>query len=215
MTLRTHSETLETKGLSLAEMVQFSTDCSSLCWDKTERVVENTSRAPRGWEYIFKSVAKERREEDYSKCTSVCALVQKACPEPSRIEKYEHLIAEKRRFQGRQVPEGVPTIQEISRCEHTVELFAQLLFSLAHKPTKVAFEVNSGQEDPSPPCGGAPTEAHRKVLEGSARNIEEEIAKRWKRNRIDPSASILQNVDSGNPVSTDCSPKQGGTRPTW
>lgn len=167
------------REVTLSEMVALCQDCSKMCWEKTSRVVENVSRAPRGWEDVFKSVAEERRREDNEVCVKFCTLVKTSCPASSQVAAYEKVDFKK--VKKGSYPAGVPSIQEMTRCEHAVEKFTNVLFTLAHKPSKVSFGAGSTPEQDASGDGKGknepPTEAHRKVLEGA--KVDDEIVRRW------------------------------------
>lgn len=222
MALQENRDSYEAKALSLSDFVVQCADCHQLCLEKTARVVENRSRAPRGWDSIFNSVAEERRSEDLDQCESRCRYLHTACPSRDKVLQYEQVLAAAAPQSRRRVPPDASLLQEASRCEHAVETFSNALFVLAHKPSKVSFTTNdpkTGTAKYDEAHDGAPTEAHRKVLEG-AKNIDGEILRRWSKARNDrlnmeqqgivraPGASA--SADSGSSGSPS-----SGTTPTW
>lgn len=181
MALQSNHDSHATKEVGVSDIAAMCNDCTTMCWEKTARIVNNVSRAPRGWEKLFKSVAEERRLEDQVVCEAFCERVRATCPVTDRIIAYEKVDLRKIK-KGAAYPEGVPSVQDMTRCEHAVEQFSNLLFTLAHKPSKVSFATGGASEAPAAAAGDTgdaapPTEAHRKVLEGG--KVDDEIVRRW------------------------------------
>ncbi|KEG14381.1 ribosomal P protein AGP2beta-1 [Trypanosoma grayi] len=123
------------------------------------------------------AVAEQRRKEDYNLCERHCLRVASVCPTPSSIENFNAIGHNKVAQLSRM--DGLPTIQQMSRCEHAVFDFSKVLFSLAHKPSKVVFEnidPKTGVKASEEP-DGEPTEVHKKVLSGWS--VDEAILRRW------------------------------------
>lgn len=179
MSLVSHQDSCKTKAVALSDVVAMCTNCTDMCWDKTQRVVSNTSRAPRGWESLYGAIATDRRQEEYEMCTSRCQLVRSSCPEVDKLKKYESI--DEKALKRVPYPDGIPSLQELSRCEHAVEDFSRVLFALAHKPSKVVFETSEVGVEKEGRLGGGkgspPTEVHEKVLKGA--NVDDEILRRW------------------------------------
>ncbi|KPA83542.1 putative ribosomal P protein AGP2beta-1 [Leptomonas pyrrhocoris] len=222
MALQDNKDSFETKALSLSEFVLQCADCHKLCLEKTARVVENRSRAPRGWDSLFDTVAAERRSEDLDMCESRCQYMRTTCPSGEKVLEYENVLATTSHHAKKVKPDPA-VLQEASRCEHAVEMFSNVLFALAHKPSKVAFSTTrdprSGAEKYDKTHDGAPTEAHRKVLEG-AKNIDEEILRRWSKARNDRLQMEKQGIlrspeDTGPGAAPSTPPESSGTTPKW
>ncbi|KPI83649.1 putative ribosomal P protein AGP2beta-1 [Leptomonas seymouri] len=222
MALQDNKDSFEIKALSLSEFVLQCADCQKLCLERTARVVENRSRAPRGWDSLFDSVAAERRSEDLGMCESRCQYVQTSCPSKEKVQEYEEALAATSQH-GKKLKTSSSVLQEASRCEHAVERFSNMLFALAHKPSKVAFSTSRAPhtegEKHDASQDGAPTEAHRKVLAG-AKNIDAEILRRWSKARKDrlqmEEQGIVQSPENTGPgTALSAPPESSGTKPTW
>lgn len=226
MALQENKDSFNAQALSLSEFVAQCADCHKLCLEKTARVVENRSRAPRGWDSVFDSVAAERRSEDLDLCESRCQYMQTSCPSKERVEGYEPALAATSQ-RGKKTKVDPAVLQEASRCEHAVQTFSNVLFALAHKPSKIAFATNkdlrTGSDKYDETQDGAPTEAHRKVLEG-AKNIDSEILRRWSKARqgrlhmeeqgiVQSPGNTPSSTNSGAPPPSSSGPT--GTTPTW
>lgn len=184
MALREHKDSYDFKVFSLSSFVAQCSNCQKLCLEKTERMIDNRSRAPRGWDTLFKAVAEERRNEDFDLCETKCLHLARVCPEAHVIESYEKAVGAK---QNPALLAKEFSLQEMSRCENAADTFSKVLFSVTHKPSKVSFDQGKDQvasEKPGSPSDGAPTEVHRKVLEGS-KSIDNEILRRWSKSRQD------------------------------
>ncbi|KAK7195415.1 ribosomal P protein AGP2beta-1 [Novymonas esmeraldas] len=222
MALQENKDSYAVKALSLSEFVLQCTDCHQLCLEKTARVVENRSRAPRGWDSVFHSVAEERRTEDLELCESRCRDVHSVCPSQDRVRQYEQVLAAASLKAAKGTPPSPPLLQDASRCEHAVEVFSNVLFALTHKPSKVSFaakDPQTGNIKYDESHDGAPTEAHRKVLEG-AKNIDNEILRRWSKARQDRLNMEEQGIV--RPAGTTAVPQvptdasaSSGTAPRW
>ncbi|GET90988.1 ribosomal P protein AGP2beta-1, putative [Leishmania tarentolae] len=222
MALQENRDSYKLRSLSLSEFVLQCADCHQLCLDKTARIVENRSRAPRGWESLFNSVAEERRSEDMDLCESRCRYMQTTCPSQERVQQYEQALAAAFLKSKKGTPPAASVLQEASRCEHAVEVFSNVLFALAHKPSKVSFPTKdlktagtTGAESPA----GAPTEAHRRVLEG-AKNMDSDILSRRSKLHQQHTGSTEQVIasPSGSSWVADGgvhSPSSSGTTPKW
>jgi hypothetical protein len=222
MALQYNRDSFKTKALSLSEFVLQCTDCHKLCLEKTARVVENRSRAPRGWDSLFDSVAAERRSEDLDMCESRCQYMQTTCPASEKVHEYEKVLTAAAE-RAKKVKTDPSLLQEASRCEHAVEMFSNALFALAHKPSKVAFsttkDLRTGNTKYDEAQDGAPTELHRKVLEG-AKNIDSEIMRRWSKARNDrvqmEEQGIVQSPESSTTGTTSpAALVPSGTTPKW
>ncbi|RNC38102.1 ribosomal P protein AGP2beta-1 [Trypanosoma cruzi] len=178
MTLQTRRDKYDTSQLTLSSLVALCADCSSFFLERTARVLDNQSRAPKGWENQFAAVAKQRRQEDCELCERYCHRVSSVCPDSKDIEHFEALGYKE--VARRTSLDGLPTVQQMSRCENAVSEFSRVLFSLAHKPSKVAFEdvdPKSGLKKSEEGGDGEPTELHKKVLSGGS--IDDAILQRW------------------------------------
>ncbi|RNF02367.1 ribosomal P protein AGP2beta-1 [Trypanosoma rangeli] len=177
MALQTRRDSYNTSQQTLSSLVALCTDCPKFCHERTERVVENSSRAPRGWESQFMAVAEQRRSEERALCERYCHRVASVCPAPTDIERFEALGYKE--VTQRSALEGLPTVQQMSRCENAASEFSRVLFSLAHKPSKVSFDnvdPKTGAKVTEEGEGEA-TEVHKKVLSGGS--IDDAILKRW------------------------------------
>ncbi|RNF10795.1 ribosomal P protein AGP2beta-1 [Trypanosoma conorhini] len=227
MALQTRRDSYNTSEQTLSSLVTLCADCPKFCHERTERVVENRSRAPRGWEPQFTAVAEERRKEDCGLCESYCRRVASVCPTPTAIERFEAL-GYKEAARRSAAEDGLPTVQQMSRCENAVAEFSRVLFLLAHKPSKVAFEdvdpktgANMSEEGAG---AGEPTEVHKKVLRGGS--IDDAILKRWSTARrgraemeelgvvrsAEETAMLKQERDRQSALE---SPNTRGTTPRW
>lgn len=222
MALQNNKDSFQTKALSLPEFVLQCSDCHKLCLEKTARVVENRSRAPRGWDSLFDSVAAERRSEDLDMCEKRCQYMQTVCPSKEKVQEYEKVL-DVALQRGKKAKADPSFLQEASRCEHAVEMFSNVLFALAHKPSKVVFvttkDPHTGEEKYDESKDGAPTEVHRKVLEG-AKNIDEEILRRWSKARQGrlgmEEQGIVQKPGNTVPGAEPSAPSgSSGTTPSW
>ncbi|KAG5472595.1 hypothetical protein LSCM1_04001 [Leishmania martiniquensis] len=221
MALQENKDSYEVKALSLSEFVLQCSYCHQLCLEKTARVVENSSRAPRGWESVFHSVAEERRSEDLGLCESRCKYMHDVCPSQAKVQKYEEALAAAAPKARKSTPPSASVLQEASRCEHAVEAFSSVLFALAHKPSKVSFPTKGPQEGTTygELRDGPPTEAHRKALEGvkKAQNV---TLSGWSKA---PSEHVDgEKHDSSSPAESIYTPKtagafspSSGTLPKW
>ncbi|CBZ29054.1 putative ribosomal P protein AGP2beta-1 [Leishmania mexicana MHOM/GT/2001/U1103] len=222
MTLQENRDSYKVKGLSLSQFVLQCSDCHQLCLEKTARIVENRSRAPRGWEALFNSVAEERRSEDLDLCESRCRYMQATCPSQDKVQQYEQALAAASLKPKKSTPLNTSVLQEASRCEHAVEVFSNVLFALAHKPSKVSFptkDLKTGGTTDAEAHGGAPTEAHRKVLEG-AKSTDTDISRRWRKLRQERLDSKVHDLaastgSSSVPDTAATSPGSSGTTPKW
>lgn len=222
MALQENRDSYKVKALSLSEFVQQCSDCHQLCLEKTVRVLDNRSRAPRGWEALFNSVAEERRSEDLDLCESRCRYMQTTCPSQDKVQQYEQALAAASLKPKKSTPPNPSVLQDASRCEHAVEVFSNVLFALAHKPSKVSFptkDLKTGGNTDAESHAGAPTEAHRKVLEG-AKNMDNDVSCRWSKLRHERFGSKAQDVASSTgsslaPDTAAASPASSGTTPKW
>lgn len=143
----------------MAELVDMCRDCTSLCTSKTRRVLENRSRSPRGWEKEYDEVAMSFQKHEFEQCLEACARVQRQCPEPTTIRQRLGVQPDSVRLSqssdsrpwwkfwssGSQVTHlevqqsTVVTDAELGVCENAAGDFSNVLFMLAHKPTKVQF----------------------------------------------------------------------------
>jgi hypothetical protein len=89
MALYVSKDKLETQEVTLSGLLRLCEDCKLFCLQKTERVIDNRSRAPRGWEKEYLDVATQRRSEDYDTCFDACNLLNRSCPAVSRVEQYD------------------------------------------------------------------------------------------------------------------------------
>ncbi|CAD2213683.1 ribosomal P protein AGP2beta-1 [Angomonas deanei] len=163
MALQSHKDSFRLKELSLGDMVGLTDDCTQLCRGRTERIVENRSRAPRGWEKVFYNVAAERRDEEFATCLEKCQHVQRSCPESTKLKEAEIAFEEhpptkksggwfsfgskKDTTSNATLPAShvnsayaAFSLMQMSRCEHALEDFSAELFTIAHKPSKVSFQ---------------------------------------------------------------------------
>ncbi|AYU81178.1 ribosomal P protein AGP2beta-1, putative [Leishmania donovani] len=222
MALQENRDSYKVKAFSLSEFVQQCSDCHQLCLEKTARVVENRSRAPRGWEALFDSVAEERRSEDLDLCESRCRYMQATCPSQDRVQQYEEALAAASLKPKKRTPPNSSVLQDASRCEHAVEVFSNVLFALAHKPSKVSFptkDLKAGGTNDAESHAEAPTEAHRKVLEGS-KSMDNDIWRRWSKLRQERIGSNAQDITSSTgssslPDTAAASAGSSGTTPKW
>ncbi|AIO00592.1 ribosomal P protein AGP2beta-1, putative [Leishmania panamensis] len=222
MALQENKDSYNIKALSLSEFVLQCSDCHRLCLEKTARVLENRSRAPRGWEGLFSSVAEQRRFEDLDLCESRCHNVQAVCPSNDKVREYEQALAAASLKPKNITPPNPSLLQAASRCQHAVEVFSNVLFALAHKPSKVSFPIKDpakGEGKGSEPHDGAPTETHRKVLAG-ATNMNSEILRRGRKGHQDQliprEEDIASSTDSDWATHTPTSaPGLSGTTPKW
>ncbi|KAG5498877.1 hypothetical protein JKF63_03166 [Porcisia hertigi] len=222
MALQENKDSYEAQAFSLAEFVLRCSDCRGVCLQKTARILENGSRAPQGWESVYNSVAEERRLEDLDICESRCRYMQSICPSENKVRQYEEALATASPTTKKRALPDPTILQEASRCQHAVELFSNILFALAHKPSKISFGVSDPRKavtkfDESQ--DGAPTEAHRKVLEG-AKNIDQEIMRRWTRSRQTPVNMKEEDIStsagfSPTPDTMPTSSGSSGTSPRW
>lgn len=201
MSRQENKDSVSLRAMSLSDMVDLCADCTALCLSRTERVITNSSRAPRGWESLYRSVAEERRNDDLALCEQRCRAVQQGCPSAAQLRRYEATslprgatlsAGEVRKAladtTAAEPAAATPSIHAISRCEHVAEVFASTLFLLAHKPSKLVFDNTLSQNsDSSSPAGdgsvwpeesSGKTEVHQKVLRGAA-DVDAEIMRRW------------------------------------
>ncbi|ORC90679.1 putative ribosomal P protein AGP2beta-1 [Trypanosoma theileri] len=224
MALQSHKDNYNTNGLTISSLVALCSDCSKLCLERTERVIENKSRAPRGWEKEYMTVAQERRKEDYNLCEVHCQRVASVCPISSDIDRF-YALGYKKVAQLNDL-NGLPSIQQMSRCERAAFDFSNVLFSLAHKPSKVVFETvdpktgvkTEDRED------GEPSEVHKKVLAGGS--VKDEILRRWstaRRGREDmEELGVLRSIKDSSIFKEELERqkeeeaiKSRGTTPKW
>ena len=106
----------------------------------------------KGREKAWAEKAKLRQQEDINLCMAECTLVQTACPSEKKLLQLEHyderlatakLPKNANDGKWREVLSEVPPVsdQDYTKCEHAAERFVQMLFVLAHKPTKVRFDL--------------------------------------------------------------------------
>mmetsp|Transcript_70011 Transcript_70011/g.81633 ORF Transcript_70011/g.81633 Transcript_70011/m.81633 type:complete len:252 (+) Transcript_70011:50-805(+) len=205
MPLIVSRDSLESKQTTLVGLVELCQDCVSYCREKTERYLENRSRAPRGWETEYEAIAAERRKEDAEKCEAACRLVQRGCPTVEKLQAYDAYYESMRQSRSSTAagvpPPSLPTIQEVSRCEHAAERFASVLFAISQKPTKVHFDsvnpktgemMREGADEEASSADGAVAgdaskvaaaarAAGKKPMDKAA--IQDEILKRWSTSR--------------------------------
>ncbi|CCD12021.1 unnamed protein product [Trypanosoma congolense IL3000] len=178
MALQLNKDKYGTNEFNMSSLVALCSNCASLCLERTERAMENMSRAPRGWEAEYTAVARERQREDLTLCQSHCARVASVCPAPEALERFE--AVGHRTAVEKPVADGLPTLQQVSRCEHALMDFTQVLFSLAHKPSKIVFEKlnpKTGERLDDEVSGGAAAGSEKSVLSG--RSFDETILNRW------------------------------------
>lgn len=208
MPLIVSKDSLESRPTTLTGLVELCQNCVAYCAERTERYLANRSRAPRGWEAEYEAIAAERRKEDTEKCESACRLVQRGCPTVERLKAFDdnqESLRSRRSAPSSSVASmessNLPTIQEMSRCEHAAERFASVLFAISQKPTKVHFEsvnpktgevMKEGADDDASSPGGAvggdaskvaaaALAAGKKPFDKAA--IQDEILKRWSTSR--------------------------------
>ncbi|CBH12016.1 ribosomal P protein AGP2beta-1, putative [Trypanosoma brucei gambiense DAL972] len=220
MALQLNKDKYNTNELSMASLVALCSDCKRLCVEKTGRMVENMSRAPRGWEEEYTSAAEKRRGEDFELCHSRCLRVTSVCPSPTALEWFESLGY--RRVAEMSPTDGIPTIQQVSRCEYALTDFTNVLFSLAHKPSKVMFDkVNPKTgERLDREVGGESSDIKKPVL--GAGSIDEAILNRWsspKRGRRDmEDLGLIRSPHDSTQFKRELERqdmKVGGTTPRW
>ncbi|KAG5498146.1 hypothetical protein GH5_02946 [Leishmania sp. Ghana 2012 LV757] len=222
MALQENKDSYEVKALSLTEFVLQCADCQRLCLEKTARVLENRSRAPRGWESVFDAVAEERRTEDFRLCESRCRIMHTACPSRDKVRQYEEVLAAAAQKDRKGTPPNASVLQEASRCEHAVETMSSVLFTLAHKPSKVSFptkDLKAQDTKYGEARDTAPTEAHRKAL-GGAKAAQSALSSNWSKLRPDHLDGDRQHTASPADFSRDpktaaTSSASGATTPRW
>lgn len=207
MPLLVTRDRLDSNHVTLSGIVTLCKDCVSYCLEKTERVMANKSRAPRGWEKEYLEIAEARRTEDSRLCVDACQLLPRSCPSVERLiahEKYEderavYLQEKKKNPRTRMLPpvapEELPSVYEMSRCENAAERFSKVLFAISHKPSKVHFDsVNpkTGEKmeddtdviDPALAAATAGASTAKKSTNTMDKNaINDEILKRWSTSR--------------------------------
>ncbi|KAG8340420.1 hypothetical protein ERJ75_000740200 [Trypanosoma vivax] len=176
MALKLNKDSFEAREVSLTSLVALCADCRELCLRQTERVMENRSRAPRGWDNEYKLVAEERRKEDYHLCEHSCIRVAVACPALDALERFEALGYRKAAQIG--VQDGLPSVQQVSRCEQAAAGLSRVLFTLAHKPSKVMFEKANPKTGQQFEEEAGESAVAQKPL-ASSRSIDEAILNRW------------------------------------
>ena len=146
-------DTSLSKQVSLGDIVELCSNCTSLCASKVQRVVSNASRPPKGWENEWGARAKEDQKDEMDKCMVGCNRVHTQCPPAREVRLFqgESVDGEEAPTKGPWWKFGlggskpvssstaVVTDQGISICENSAAEFAQVLFMLAHKPTKISF----------------------------------------------------------------------------
>lgn len=247
MPLVVSNDNLAAKEITLSGIVELCKDCVRYCREKTERVVSNRSRAPKGWESEYQAVAESRRKEDMDTCVDACKIIPRSCPSVERLrllEKTQETTAANAsktstagllsRWTGSDKKKDgaphqqaldaldVPTIHELSRCEHAAERFVGILFAISQKPSKIHFDnVNpkTGEKmsDGDADTGGSEAlnvaqqmEANSKLQlsapgkkpAADSKVVNEEIMRRWsaaRRERLNMEGlGIIRSTEDAN-----------------
>lgn len=142
-------DSYEQQKVTFPQIVAMSGDCLSTCEQRSTRTLTNNSRALKGKEEDYSKYALERKAQEMRQCMEVCSLVKSSCPDTKVVEQHEayeeRLFAARssKKMETRAVVNEKPVIdaQQLSRCEHAVEILVKTFFSMAHKPTKVHFDI--------------------------------------------------------------------------
>eukprot|EP00758_Cryptobia_borreli_P003928 Tbor_TRINITY_DN4069_c0_g1::TRINITY_DN4069_c0_g1_i1::g.11763::m.11763 len=201
--MQQNKDSYELKEVTVGDLVEMCVDCNSTCQRRTSRVVDNSSRPPRGWEKEYENVANNNQKVEFEKCMTACQAVSRWCPKPSYVRTYmgeEPKTVEKPSGSKRpwwklgfggsgdkasssshnniDSSSNVVTESEMGICINKVEDFTKMLFLLAHKPTKVMFQTYD------PKTGNAFDQetgefATRDAKPSTGGNIDQTIKSRW------------------------------------